>query len=222
MAYGPPPTGGSKKGLIIGGVVALLLVVAVVIGVTMSGSDDKEKEADKQEVSEPEVGPLSPPEVDGPDDTAPETIAPPPEVGPAEPSDDGPPPSGDAVPLGDTGTSGEFDVLVHEVEDPYQASNDFEEPEAGQRLVAVELTVTNTSGEESIFSTLAQMEAVDSESRSWDVAFAGYDRPQVDGSVAAGESRRGWVVFSVDENADLQAMTVAAGFGEEGQTFALK
>ena len=110
---------------------------------------------------------------------------------------------------------------MNEVRDPFESNNQFETPDAGERYVAVELTVTNTSDEPQIVSTLASMELVDSESRRWDVAFAGVDLPRIDGEVPAKETRRGWVVFGVSEDGSGLTLRVKGNFTATGSVFAL-
>ena len=114
---------------------------------------------------------------------------------------DSPAPGERTYSVGQTAHTGDFDVTLNTVEDPYVPTNQFEAPPEGQRLVALELTLRNTSTREQTMSTLLDAELQDSKSRPWDIALAGFDRPQLDGEVAAGESRRGWIIFDVSNDA---------------------
>ncbi|MDQ3403551.1 MAG: DUF4352 domain-containing protein, partial [Actinomycetota bacterium] len=99
--------------------------------------------------------------------------------------------------VGETAHTGDLDVTVEAVEDPFAATNQLDTPAPGQRFVGVEMTVVNTGDELQVVSTLLQMEVTDSEGRRSQVALAGTDRPQIGGDVPPGETRRGWVVFGV-------------------------
>lgn len=123
--------------------------------------------------------------------------------------------------VGQTAHTGDFDVTLHTVEDPYVSSNQFDRPSEGNRFVAVELTVTNTSDEQQPLSTLLGAEVTDSLSRPWDVALAGLDLPQLDGMVPAGESRRGWIVFEVPNDATGLRLRIKGNLTATGSLFAL-
>ena len=123
--------------------------------------------------------------------------------------------------LGQTAHTGDFDVTLHTVEDPYVPTNQFERPADGQRYVAVEVEVKNTGDESRPMSTLLGAEVTDSLSRGWDIALAGFDRPQLDGTVAAGESRRGWIVFEVAQDSSALRLRLKGNLTATGSLFAL-
>ncbi|QYG92748.1 DUF4352 domain-containing protein [Iamia sp. SCSIO 61187] len=123
--------------------------------------------------------------------------------------------------VGETATSGDFDITVHTVEDPYISTNQFEVPPDGQRFVAVEITITNNTSEAEPFSSLLNVEVKDSENRVWDAAFAGFDRPQLDGQVAPGASVRGWVTFGVGSDVTGLVMRIRGNLTATGSVFAL-
>ncbi len=128
----------------------------------------------------------------------------------------------DVYAIGETAHTGDFDVVVHTVEDPFTPANEFEVPEEGHRFVGVEATVTNTSGEPLPFSTLAGVELFDQLDRPWTVALAGTDRPQLDApTVTPGEARRGWVVFSVPPDATELRLRVKGNLTAGGSLFDL-
>jgi Domain of unknown function (DUF4352) len=128
----------------------------------------------------------------------------------------------DVYAIGETANTGDFDVTVHAVEDPFVPTNEFEVPAEGQRFVGVEATVTNTSDQPLPFSTLAGVELFDQADRPWAVALAGTDRPQLDApTVAPGEARRGWVVFSVPPDATELTLRVKGNLTATGSLFQL-
>jgi hypothetical protein len=123
--------------------------------------------------------------------------------------------------VGDTAHTGDFDVTLHTVEDPFVPTNEFETPAAGQRLVAVEMTFANTSDENLPLSTLLGFEVKDSENRAWNITIAGTDLPQIDGDVPPGEARRGWAVFAVAEDATDLKLRVKGNVTATGSVFQL-
>jgi hypothetical protein len=107
--------------------------------------------------------------------------------------------------VGQTAHTGDFNIVLHTVTDPWVSTNEFDTPQPGNRFVAVEVEVKNTDDEMDIVSTLLDAEVTDSMNRPWDIALAGFELPQVDGEVQPGEARRGWMVFEVPADAtDLQ------------------
>ncbi len=127
----------------------------------------------------------------------------------------------DVYAIGQTAHTGEFDVTVHTLEDPFTPGQ-FETPAAGHRFVGVELTVTNSSDGPLPFSTLAGVELIDQADRPWDITIAGLDRPQIDAlTVAPGEARRGWVVFSAPADATKLTLRVKGNLTATGSLFAL-
>jgi hypothetical protein len=127
----------------------------------------------------------------------------------------------DVYAVGQSAHTGDFDVLLHTVEDPYVPSNEFERPSEGHRYVAVEVEVSNSSDEAQPMSTLLGAEVMDSASRAWNIALAGLDRPQLDGTVAAGESRRGWIVFEVAQDSTGLRLRLKGNLTATGSLFAL-
>jgi hypothetical protein len=128
----------------------------------------------------------------------------------------------DVYAIGETAHTGDFDVTVHGIEDPFVPGNTFETAQAGHRLVGVEATVINVSDEPLPFSTLAGVELFDQLDRPWSVTIAGTDRPQLDApTVAPGEARRGWVVFSVPAEASDLTLRVKGNLTATGSLFDL-
>src|SRR5690606_17373878 len=71
--------------------------------------------------------------------------------------------------VGQWAHTGDFDVTVHQVQDPYTPSNQFETPQPGHRFVAVEVEVRNTADDARTISTLLGAEVTDSMNRPWHV-----------------------------------------------------
>jgi len=127
----------------------------------------------------------------------------------------------DVYAIGQTAHTGDFDVTVHTLEDPFTPGQ-FETPDAGHRFVGVELTVTNTGAEPLPFSTMMGVELLDQLDRRWNITIAGLDRPQIDApTVAPGEARRGWVVFSAPADATQFTLRVKGNITATGSLFAL-
>jgi hypothetical protein len=127
----------------------------------------------------------------------------------------------DVYAIGQTARTGDFDVTLHQVQDPFAPTNEFETPQAGNRFVAVEVEVRNTGSERAPMSTLLGAELTDSMSRPWNVALAGTDLPQLDGEVGPGEARRGWIVFEVAQDATELRLRIKGNLTAAGSLFEL-
>lgn len=133
-------------------------------------------------------------------------------------------PDGEVFALGQTAHTGDFDVTVHGVTDPFVPSNQFE-PQApeGLRYVAVELTMTNTSDQPLPLSTLLGAEMTDSAGRLGTYSIAGISElPRLDSATTApGEARRGWVVFEMPADATSLKLRVKGEITATGSLFQL-
>lgn len=104
--------------------------------------------------------------------------------------------------LGQTVHTGAFDVVANRVIDPFHPTSAVELPPLGQRVVLVELTVTNTSNEQQTMPTDLGARMLDSQSprpassSTFDAGLA-----PLEGPVGPGASRAGWVAFAVSEQA---------------------
>jgi hypothetical protein len=125
--------------------------------------------------------------------------------------------------LGQTAHTGDFDVTVHAATDPFTPSNTAEPaPQPGNRYVAVDVTMANTSDEPLTVSTLAMVELVDSSDRAWPVTVAGVDLPQLEAiNVGPGQARRGWVVFEVGADATDLRVRMKGNLTATGSLFQL-
>lgn len=217
--YGPPPGypqappqpppkakgGGCGKAMLITAAVLVgLIVVGSIIGALAGGSDDDDT-ADRTEATAGATESNGQPDVTSPPVTT------------ADP-DDGP----EVYAIGETAHTGQFDVVVHGKQDPWVSTNQFDTPPDGRRFVAVEATVTNTTDQPTGFSTLAGVELIDQLDRPWSVELAGYDLPQLDAvTVAPGEARRGWVVFSAPPDATDLRIRIKGNLTANGSVFQL-
>jgi hypothetical protein len=127
----------------------------------------------------------------------------------------------DVYQVGDTAHTADLDVTVHQVQDPFEPTNEFETPQAGMRFVAVESELTNADDEPITWSSLMGAELTDSENRPYTVALAGTDLPQLDGEVPAAGSRRGWVVFEVPQDATGLQLRIKGSITATGSLFDL-
>ena len=130
----------------------------------------------------------------------------------------------DVYAIGETAHTGDFDVTVHTVTDPYTPSNQFDiQPAAGRRFVAVELTMTNTSDRPQPVSTATGTEMTDHLDRLGSYSLAGASElPRLDtATVAPGEARRGWVVFEVAADATELHLRVKGNLTATGSLFRL-
>jgi hypothetical protein len=123
--------------------------------------------------------------------------------------------------VGSTDNTSGFDVTLLQVVDPWTSTNQFESPDAGNRFLAVELNMVNTTDEIRPFSTLLGLEIIDSLGQRWNPAFAGFDLPQLGGDVAPGENIRGWQVFEVPADATGLRLKVLGSLTASGIKFQL-
>lgn len=107
-----------------------------------------------------------------------------------------PPTAAPSAPAG-TATSSDLAIGVTQVVDPWDSGNAVEIAAPGNRYVAVEMTLTNTSTSALSFATLTGLDVQAPSGEKWAVAYAGFDLPGLDGQIAPGESRTGWAVFEV-------------------------
>ena len=111
-------------------------------------------------------------------------------------------PKSETFAVGDRIKLGDWEFTVHEVTDPLKPTNEFLTPKSGNRWVAIDLEAKNNGSKNEVFSTLLALELKDSQNKVYDVTITGEDaQKQPDGDVAAGESRRGTVVYEVPEDA---------------------
>lgn len=123
--------------------------------------------------------------------------------------------------VGDTDNTSGLDVTLLTVESPVQLGQFDSEPEPGNRYIGVELSVTNTSDEDQVLSTLLNTELKDETGQRFDIALVGLDRPQIDGTVLPGDTLRGWAVFEVPEASKGLILIVKGSITASGVRFDL-
>ena len=123
--------------------------------------------------------------------------------------------------VGGTGTTSGLQVTLMQVVDPWTSGNAFETPSVGQRFVAVELTITNTTDEMQTFSTLLGLEVRDASGQRWNAGLYGLDLPQLGGDIPPGGLMRGWQVFEVGDGGGALQLVVKGSLTATGTTFQL-
>jgi hypothetical protein len=123
--------------------------------------------------------------------------------------------------VGDTDTTSGLAVTLVGFLDPYTSTNPFDVPGEGNRHVAVELSIQNTTDQRQTFSSILGLELVDDLGRGWNIAFAGVDLPGIDFDLEPGEIRRGWAVFDIPIDARGLTLIVKGSLTASGTRFAL-
>jgi hypothetical protein len=103
--------------------------------------------------------------------------------------------------VGDLVKLGDWEVKVWGVQDPFTSTNQFEQPSAGERHVAIDAEVTNNSKTAETVSSLACFEIQDSLNKSYGSGIVSGAPNPPDGDVAPGASRRGTLVYDVPTTA---------------------
>jgi hypothetical protein len=126
--------------------------------------------------------------------------------GPGETQEDSGSGSGSGEPevfaVGDLVELGDWRVRVHGVTDPVQSTDQFLQPAAGQRWVAVDVEVTNAGDQAETMSSALCFQLVDDQNRTFNQTVTGASGAATpDGDVAAGASLRGAVEYEVPADA---------------------
>ncbi|GAA2002725.1 DUF4352 domain-containing protein [Catenulispora subtropica] len=105
--------------------------------------------------------------------------------------------------VGDQVQNGKWIVTVHKADVPFTPKNDFDKPKDGDMFVVLDVEVKNTSGSAQDFSSMLGFELKDGANQTYDETILAEDgMPAVpEGSVAAGEAKRGEVAFEVPKTA---------------------
>jgi uncharacterized protein DUF4352 len=104
--------------------------------------------------------------------------------------------------VGDLVELGDWRVRVHGVTDPVESTDQFLQPPAGQRWVAVDVEVTNAGDQAETMSSALCFQLVDDQNRTFNQTVTGVsDAATPDGDVAAGASLRGAVEYEVPADA---------------------
>jgi uncharacterized protein DUF4352 len=104
--------------------------------------------------------------------------------------------------VGDLVELGDWRVRVHGVTDPVQSTDQFLQPAAGQRWVAVDVEVTNAGDQAETMSSALCFQLVDDQNRTFNQTVTGVSGAGTpDGDVAAGASLRGPVEYELPADA---------------------
>ncbi len=171
------------------GVAALILIGAIVGAV--SGSNDKNKEAANSSSSSHTSASSS---------TAEESSSS--ESSSSSSKSGGPGAVSGAHAIGETAHTGDFDVTVNSVTDPLAPSDSFFTADPGNRFIAIDVTMANSSNEAKPVSSILSFELTDSEGRKYDLSIVGTSAAgtgTLDGDVPPQTQRRGTVAYEVPE-----------------------
>lgn len=104
--------------------------------------------------------------------------------------------------IGDRVALGDWELIVHSVTDPLDATDAIVAPDEGNRWVAVDVEVFYNGAEPQSVSSLLCFEIQDSENRTHDQSiFADGNFGTIDGEIAPGTARRGGIVYEVPDTA---------------------
>lgn len=103
--------------------------------------------------------------------------------------------------LGDRTVSGDVQLVVQAVVDPFEGEDAVVTPLAGGRWVAVDVEVANLSSAPVALSSRQQFELRDPTDRRFGIAETAEDLPLLDGPLTPGEVRPATLVFEVPEAA---------------------
>lgn len=99
--------------------------------------------------------------------------------------------------IGDKIKLGDYVIKVEGMEDPYNESNEFLQPDAGNRYVTVEVLYENPTDDKNIDYNSWDWTLFDSDGYNYDPSFVGKDPDLSSGTLNPGGTVRGWVTFEV-------------------------
>jgi hypothetical protein len=123
--------------------------------------------------------------------------------------------------VGDSVENGNFALVVHSVEDPYPAPDEYYQPAPGYRWVAVEVSLTNISDEEQPYFAF-DFSLQDVDGGIYSMSYIDLATELESGSLAPGGSARGQVGFEVPEAASIVLLTYDPDFGDHVFEIALQ
>ncbi|MFW5884945.1 MAG: DUF4352 domain-containing protein [Patescibacteria group bacterium] len=105
--------------------------------------------------------------------------------------------------LGEDIKLGDYAVTVTDMEDPFKAKNEFMQPEAGNKLVAIEVKYENNTSDKSLSYNPFDWKLYDSEGYSFDQGMTEDKEPELSsGTLNPGGKVRGWVTFETPEDSE--------------------
>jgi len=122
--------------------------------------------------------------------------------------------------VGQTGKTGDFEATLNAVTDPYASTNQFVQPAAGTRFVAVDVTMRNVSNDQQPVSSALSFELTDSTGQKYNETFAP-GLTAIDGLVPPNDQRRGTMVYQVPLTATGLELRVRGDISSGGTVFTL-
>ena len=126
--------------------------------------------------------------------------------------------------VGDTAKTGEFTVTVYAFKNPQPSANSFIQPDPGMHYVSVDVQMTNTDSKtQRAFSSILGFHLVDAQNRQYDIDLfdAGLKPGAPGGTIASGQSVRGFVAFEVPNGATGLKLRVQGNLTAAGALFNL-
>lgn len=105
--------------------------------------------------------------------------------------------------VGDQVQNGKWIVAVHKADIPYTPKNDFDKPKDGDMLVVLDVEVKNTDSSAQDFSSMIGFELKDGANQTYEETILVEDGLAAvpEGSIAAGDAKRGEVAFEIPKTA---------------------
>jgi hypothetical protein len=188
--------------------IAAFLALIVVAGAASGGGGNKSDEARAVQGATVPAGPTSSPEPAKLTNT-PEPAEPTSTPKPAKPTSTPKPAKPTNKVAGVAGAVAEAEdvrVTLNQVVDPWVSDNQFEQPDAGKRFVAFDVTIENVGGSGTHYASPINFKLTDSESFAYEITFFGPDPALRTTGLGSGEKTRGWVPFEVNQNASLAVL----------------
>lgn len=131
----------------------------------------------------------------------------------------GPATLGDSITL-ETFEESDIQVTPVQIRDPARSSNQFIEPDPGNRYVGIRVRIRNTGNAPYDDSPSNGAAVIDAGDVEWDASVFDAIEPAL-GSVriAPGDARVGWITFEVGQNSRLRTFQFStnSGFGNSGE-----
>ena len=118
--------------------------------------------------------------------------------------------------LNESVSAGDFELLVHAIDDPVAGESEFFEPEPGNRWLAIELSLTNIGSETQDYGSF-DFKVKDAENFEYGQLFIDLAQSLDSGTLLAGETVRGRIGFEVPESATIVRLIFEPDFFGEGR-----
>jgi hypothetical protein len=118
--------------------------------------------------------------------------------------------------IGQSITSGKFELTVHSFNAHYESNDEFYQPTPGNRYVVVDLSLKNVSGESQDYTSF-DFKLKDSDNFEYDSMYVGADHELDGGTLTAGETIRGTASFELPVDTSPATFSFQPGFFGEGR-----